>query len=171
MKGFKSSSSKEDFAASLRVPEKPASMAEAEAAWQLAVSRREAAQARHIEAVAMYRAQVPGQPLTITLRAVEELAETLGPLFQTEQAAAEVRAAIRVEYDATANALMSDALAKYRDALTDRIAGLEELLGHGIALHSEAAKARVELPSTLPSRCVMIKHAITAARIQLLQAR
>jgi hypothetical protein len=141
----------EDFETSLRVPDRPATIAAADEAWRRAVANREAGQARHVEAGQQYRSQRLGQPPALTQRDVDELGEALRELFAAEAQAAEVKDAARAGYAADVTAALVDPLAAYKDAVADSINALEELLAVGCKLHSAAVAARVTLPSTLPA--------------------
>jgi len=99
---------KEEFSELLRIPPKPAAISEADSAWRLAVSEREAGQARHIEATRQLK-EVPGQPPTITTREIEELAVALEPLFKAESEAAERRSSLREHYEQETNAFLTAA--------------------------------------------------------------
>ncbi|ESX98734.1 hypothetical protein [Mesorhizobium sp. LNJC405B00] len=157
--------SETDFASILKIPAKPAAISEADAAWQHAVSQREAGQARHIEATRQLYAQVPGQPPVITLREVEEIGLTREPLFKAEKDAAEKRSSLRERYDQDTHAFLASALDRFSDAVSDKLGELETLLGLGSALHAASVAAGVKLPRRLPSVCGnIINSSIYTAR-------
>ncbi|MER9840526.1 hypothetical protein NKJ59_04620 [Mesorhizobium australicum] len=144
---------KDDFAELLRIPPKPAAISQADAAWRLAVSEREAGQARHIEATRQLHAQVAGMVPTITIREVEQLGLALEPLFTTERKAAEIRSTLRERYDQETHAFLASALDKFSDAVSDKLDELETLIGLGSALHAASVAAGVKLPRRLPAVC------------------
>src|SRR5687768_1504019 len=76
-----------DFATSLRVPPRPASIQAAKDAWQTAKADREQAQQRHREAARRQADQVAGQPTVITSAQVDELGAAIAGFVDAEQAA------------------------------------------------------------------------------------
>lgn len=142
-----------DFLSLIRVPDKPASLIDADAAWHEAVAAREAAQARHIEATRLYRAQVPGTPPTITAREVDEIGEQLAPLFEAEQKAKNEIDRVRADFEAAIAERLSAGLSGLQDAILAELNRLEELVSAGAAVLPACVAAGVKIQHRLPMHC------------------
>ncbi|RWA62125.1 hypothetical protein [Mesorhizobium sp.] len=159
--------SQPDFATLLTLPEKPASIAEAEAALRKAVAAREEGQARHIEAGRKLANQPLGQPPTIRQRDVDEIGALLQPLFDAEKQAKARRDEEVQEFEASIGPALVEPIGKLRTAIDEAIDNLEALLGHGAAFRARAAAAGFDLAkvSRLPGIC-----APTIERLGLVRA-
>jgi hypothetical protein len=159
---------KQDFVELLRIPPKPKALIEAEAALSTATSAREAGQAAHIEAVRQLRAQVPGQPPTVTLRQVDELGSALSPLFQAEAAAISCRDEGRGKYEQSVSAILTAGMEALREALAVKIDEFDSLLDHGIECHAAAVAAGTS-PNNVTVRCRDLRSRVHGIRTLLQQ--
>lgn len=141
-----------DFASILKIPPKPAAIAEAERKWQAAVAEREAAQAKHREMHRQYFNQVPGQPPKITAAEVDQAGAEIAPFQARELEAMRALEAQRAAFDDELSALRSK-IDAYRNAISEKIDQLEDLVGIGAQFYAASIEAKVKLPSKMPSRC------------------
>ncbi|RVC80210.1 hypothetical protein EN745_13630 [Mesorhizobium sp. M4A.F.Ca.ET.022.05.2.1] len=156
-----------NFATLLTLPEKPASIAEAEEALRIATAARQEAQGRHIEAGRQYFNQVAGQPPRITAKEVDEIGATLQPLFDAESNARARRDEEIQAFEASIGPTVLEPIGRLRTAIDEAIDHLETLLGHGAAFRARAVAAGVDLSkiSRLPGIC-----APTIERLGLVRA-
>lgn len=134
-----------DFEKLLVLPERPASIAEAEEALQKAVAAREEGQARHIEAGRRLANQPLGQPPTITHAEVEALGNALKPLFAAE-AEAKVHRDEEVQiFESSIGPALVEPLAAYRQAVEQALDNLEAILRQGQSFAAKARAARFDL--------------------------
>ncbi|RWF32423.1 hypothetical protein [Mesorhizobium sp.] len=159
--------SQPDFATLLTLPEKPASIAEAEAALRKTVAAREEGQARHIEAGRKLANQPLGQPPQITAKEVDEIGAELAPLFAAEAKAKATRDLELQAFEASIGPALVEPIGKLRTAIDEAIDHLESLLGHGAAFRARAEAAGFDLAkvSRLPGIC-----APTIERLGLVRA-
>lgn len=134
-----------DFSKSLVIPERPASIAQAEEALQKAVAAREEGQARHIEAGRRLANQPLGQPPTISQRDVDEIGATLQPLFDAEKEARAVRDEEVRLFEMSIGPSLAEPLAAYRQAVGEALDNLEALLRQGAGFAAKARAARFDL--------------------------
>ncbi|TJW69303.1 MAG: hypothetical protein E5V29_08010 [Mesorhizobium sp.] len=141
-----------DFANILKIPPKPVAIADAERKWQAAVAEREAAQAKHRECHRLWHNQVPGMPPRITAAEVDQAGAEIAPFFEKESEAHRALEAQRAAFDDELAALRSK-IDAYRNAISEKIDQLEDLIGIGAQFYAASIEARVRLPSKMPSRC------------------
>jgi hypothetical protein len=135
------------------LPERPASIAQAEEALQNAVAAREEGQARHIEASRRLANQPLGQPPTITHAEVEALGNALKPLFAAE-AEAKVHRDEEVKiFEQSIGPSLAEPLAAYRQAVEQAMGNFEAILRQGSNFAAKARQARFDLKphSRLPA--------------------
>jgi hypothetical protein len=152
-----------DFASILKIPPKPVAIADAERDWRAAVADREAAQAKHREAHRIYHSQRPGEPPVITAAQVDQAGQEIEPYLKREREALEVLETHRAAFDAELASLgpKTDA---YRNAISEKIDELEDLLGLGVLLHA-AVQGNTKLPRKLPGRCQgVLQHGVHMTR-------
>ncbi|WIW51138.1 hypothetical protein LRP31_18775 [Mesorhizobium mediterraneum] len=153
-----------DFAAALRIPPKPAAIAEAEGAWREAVAELQAAQARHREMHRSYFGQVPGQPPSITGADVDKAGQEIAPYQQKERDAMKALEGQRAAFEAEL-ASLKPKIDAYRNAIGTKLDELEDLIGVGVLFYAASVQANVKLPSKLPGRCQgMLQHGIAMTR-------
>lgn len=153
-----------DFASILKIPPKPASIAEAERKWREAVAEREAAQSKHAELHRLYFGQVPGQPPKATAAEVDKAGQEIIPHQVKEREAMVALEAERAAFDAEL-ASLTPKIAEYRAAIGRKLDELEDLLGVGVLFYGAAVQANVKLQSKLPGRCQgMLEHGIAMTR-------
>ncbi|ESY72803.1 hypothetical protein X743_14960 [Mesorhizobium sp. LNHC252B00] len=129
----------------LVIPERPAAIAEANVALQQATVARQAEQHRHVEAGQQLAAQRLGEPITITQAEVEEIGAGLAPLFEAEEAAKTLRDDAMQAFQATIGPAVSPQLKAYRQAVSQTIADLEQLLKLGPEFKRKALLAGIDL--------------------------
>ncbi|WP_192177674.1 hypothetical protein [Mesorhizobium amorphae] len=153
-----------DFASILKIPPKPAEIADAERDWRAAVAEREAAQAKHRELHRVYFGQVPGQPPMITAAEVDKAGQEIEPYLKREREALELLETHRAAFDAELAALKQP-IEAYRIAIGQKLDELEDLLGIGVLFYAASVQANVKLQSKLPGRCQgMIQHGVAMTR-------
>jgi chromosome segregation ATPase len=154
-----------DFAASLIVPLRPASIEAAKSAWQKAKADRERAQEQHREAVRQQREQVAGQPTVITAAQVDELGAAIAGFVEAERTAKQKFEAEITSYQETCSEALRKPLTDYHAELATKIGDLESLLRQGADLQSAARANGVKLPSKVPGLCgYLITHVVEQAR-------
>ncbi|MGX5839754.1 hypothetical protein ACWGTI_03405 [Mesorhizobium sp. ArgA1] len=152
-----------DFA-KLKIPPKPAAITDAERDWRAAVAEREAAQAKHREAHRIYHSQRPGEPPVITAAQVDQAGQEIEPCLKREREALQLLERHRAAFDADL-ASLGPRIDAYRNAISEKIDELEDLLGLGVLLHAAAVQANVKLPRKLPGRCQgIMEHGIHMTR-------
>ncbi|MGX9575775.1 hypothetical protein [Mesorhizobium sp. f-mel] len=153
-----------DFAAVLKIPPKPAAIAEAERKWREAAAELEAARARHRQLHASYFGQVPGQPPKITAAEVDQAGSEIAPFQAKEKEALQALEALRAAFDDEV-ASLKPKIDAYRNAIGAKLDELEDLLGIGVLFYAAAVQANVKLQSKLPGRCQgMIQHGVAMTR-------
>ena len=163
-----SAAASNDYAALLKVPAIPPSLVEADAAWKKAVADRDEAREAHVEAVRMRAAQMAGQPTQITQRAVDDLGERLGPLFEAEEKARSTRDTERANYEAATNATLTNGLEMFRDELSAKLNELDRVLDHGFRLDAEVRVARLRIGNGILGRVGNLRSSVEQMR-RLLQ--
>ncbi|MFD2053775.1 hypothetical protein ACFSQT_11970 [Mesorhizobium calcicola] len=141
-----------DFASILKIPPKPAAIAEAERVWRASVAELEAAQAKHRELHRVYFNQVPGQPPKITAAEVDHAGAEIAPFQARETEAQQALEAQRAAFDEEVAALKPK-IEAYRAAIAAKIDELEDFITLGSTFYAASVEARVKLPSKMPSRC------------------
>lgn len=149
----------DDFVRLFRLPERPDSLIEAEAAYRSAVAEREQVQARHEESARQLRAQRPGQAPVLTHADHDQAGRAL-----SDQLAAEAEAKATVEHEreaylAAVSAKLAKPLASYEQAISRQIEMLADLLAVGMVLHTESVAAKVQLQNGIPAiASYMLRH-------------
>ncbi|WP_353642944.1 hypothetical protein [Mesorhizobium sp. WSM2239] len=141
------------FYETLRIPEKPKAIRDADEALRAAAAARAQGQTRHIEAGQLLSQQKLGEAPAITQTAVDAVGAELATLIEAENAAHEVSRKARKAYADTVVADLEEPLRRYRDAIEGQITALEDLLAVGSVLRRDASAAGVRLPSKLPELC------------------
>lgn len=159
-----------DFEKLLVVPQRPASIAEAEAALRNATAAREEGQQRHIEAGRRLQNQPLGQPPAIRHAEVEELGLALEPLFQAEASAKARRDEAVRAYEASIAPALAEPIKLLREAIEESIENLETLLGHGAAFKARAGSLDLAKISRLPGVCAAAIERLRLVRAALQHA-
>ncbi|RUX27245.1 hypothetical protein EOA13_21255 [Mesorhizobium sp. M7A.F.Ca.US.011.01.1.1] len=159
-----------DFEKLLVVPQRPPSIAEAEAALRNATAAREEGQQRHIEAGRRLQNQPLGQPPSITHAEVEELGQALAPLFEAEAAAKARRDEAVRAYEASIAPALAEPIAQLREAIEESIENLERLLGYGAAFRARAGSLDLAKISRLPGVCAPAIERLRLVRAALQHA-
>ncbi|MBB6407649.1 hypothetical protein HNQ71_000293 [Mesorhizobium sangaii] len=141
-----------DFANILKIPPKPAAIAQAERVWRESVGELEAARAKHREMHRQYFGQQPGMPPTITAAEVDQAGQEIAPFQAREREAQQLLEAQRKAFDDDLAALKPK-IESYRAAIAAKIDELEDLIGMGALFYAASVEARTKLPSKMPSRC------------------
>lgn len=153
-----------DFANILKIPPKPAAIAEAERVWRESVAELEAARAKHREMHRQYFGQQPGMPPTITAAEVDKAGQEIEPYLKREREALALLETHRAAFDAEFAALKPK-IDAYRNAIGQKLDELEDLLGIGVLFYAASVQANVKLPSKLPGRCQgMLQHGVAMTR-------
>lgn len=155
-----------DFDKLLVVPQKPATIAEAEEAFRKATTAREEGQQRHIEAGRRLQNQPLGQPPTIRHADVEELGLALEPLFEAEAIAKARRDEEVAMFEQSIGPSLDEPLREYRQAVDRALTDLETLLRQGASFAAKARQARFELKefSRLPGTCELMLDRVDFVR-------
>lgn len=154
----------DDFARILRLPDRPSSIDRADDVHRQAVAALEAAQQRHVEAVRLYKSQQPGQPISLTQADVDEMARPLQALKDAGEVAKGACVDARAAHQTDVNQALARPLADYSNAVGAALNHLEHLLTVGAQLHSVSVLRKVDLPSRLPGKCVAIAGLISMQR-------
>ncbi len=141
------------FYQTLRIPEKPQAIQDADEALRAATAARAQGQTRHIEAGRLLSEQKLGEAPAITRAAVDAVGAELTSLIKAEKAAQEASRKARKAYADTVVADLEEPLKRYRDAVEVQITALEDLLAVGSVLRRDASAAGVQLPTKLPELC------------------
>ncbi|RAI00143.1 hypothetical protein DLJ53_20755 [Acuticoccus sediminis] len=151
------------FFKDLRIPDEPASIAEAHDALTAATASREAAAKRLEDAQRALASTKFGQAPVITHREVDELGECLAPAIEAEKAAKTERDKRRADYVAATKADLEDPLTRYHEALASRLVDIRDLLLVGAVFNQTSKASRVPLNSKLleitPHVLTLIKEA------------
>ncbi len=139
------------FYQTLRIPEKPQAVRDADEPLCAAAAARAQGQARHIEAEQPLSEQKLGEASAITRAAVDAVGAELTTLI--EAASQEASRKAREAYADTVVAGLEKLLKRYRDAIEMQFTTLEDLLAVRSVLRREAAAAGVQLPSKQPELC------------------
>ncbi|RUT88131.1 MULTISPECIES: hypothetical protein [unclassified Mesorhizobium] len=158
-----------DFDRLLVIPERPASIDEAEQALQKAAQARQEGQRRHIEAGQRLASQRLGEPPTITAKEVDDFGFELAPLFAAENEARGHRDQIVEAFDASIAPAILAPLKDYRAAIGEALDNLEALLGHGVVFKTKATAAGFDLSkiSRLPGACPALIERLKLVRAVL----
>ncbi|TGS15905.1 hypothetical protein EN852_009740 [Mesorhizobium sp. M2E.F.Ca.ET.209.01.1.1] len=156
-----------DFDRLLTIPEKPASIAAAEQAYQDAVAARQEGQQRHVEAGRRLAAQQLGQPPQISSADVEAIGRELAPLFEAEAVAKAKRDEENQAYQASLGSALEEPLRLYREAVDQALGRLENLLTYGPSFREKTKQAGIDINrfSTLPGVCPQLWERLNYVRV------
>ncbi len=155
----------------LKVPARPASLVDAERAWQDAVIACDAGRALHVGAARLLRSQVPGMPPQITSREVDEIGARLTELFATEEQARNACDAERKNYETATIAPLMRGLAMLSDAIGRKVDEIDRLLDHGFRVDAEIRTARIKLPNSIVPRVMSVRRQLESIRLLLRSSR
>lgn len=156
----------DDLMMALRIPERPAAVRSARAAADAAKADRITAQSRHHEAFTLLRSQRLGQALAITHQQVDDIGAAIAPAIEAESSAQQEYSRLVVEFSQNVCRQIEDPLCRYRDAVAEKMAELEDLLAIGVHLHSDSVGAGIKLPSKLPSlSAALVAHVHAMRRV------